>query len=320
MKKSLLAAACVASGVLAACGGAEGLESVEHEQVPLATRVDKYTAHQALDTLNDIGGYAPPLPSNTPDALLNITFDGLPYNLRTLLANASDPYRTTKAYINGVLRTGPTVASPLPFGNAYPGAPSTFQPVSLFPEYTRSAPAAQVYECRSNGSGGYAWTFIRPEASLTPVTTQPIRNPDSVSFDHFRYPGGITYVREFPVTPPAGPAWRLSSPAYNDGITTWGQEIFVGAVDVSVPNGTGNIPLLRVRNAETAFSGVLPGPITPTARPYFETYVLRLNTQGGVAPTTGCSTAADVGRRHRSPYSCDYYFIQVIETAYYNNG
>ncbi len=38
------------------------------------------------------------------------------------------------------------------------------------------------------------------------------------------------------------------------------------------------------------------------------TFIQRVNTAGGLAPTTGCSSAADVGKTAFVPYSADYIF------------
>jgi len=35
-----------------------------------------------------------------------------------------------------------------------------------------------------------------------------------------------------------------------------------------------------------------------------------LNTSGGLAPTTGCSSLADVGNKAFVPYSADYFFYR----------
>lgn len=40
------------------------------------------------------------------------------------------------------------------------------------------------------------------------------------------------------------------------------------------------------------------------------TYIQRLNTAGGVAPTTGCTTTVDIGNRAYAPYTADYYFYK----------
>jgi hypothetical protein len=41
------------------------------------------------------------------------------------------------------------------------------------------------------------------------------------------------------------------------------------------------------------------------------TFIQRLNTSGGVAPATGCSSTADVGKQAFVPYTTDYYFYKA---------
>jgi len=40
------------------------------------------------------------------------------------------------------------------------------------------------------------------------------------------------------------------------------------------------------------------------------TFIQRLNTSGGVAPSTGCSSPADVGTVAFVPYTADYFFFR----------
>jgi hypothetical protein len=40
------------------------------------------------------------------------------------------------------------------------------------------------------------------------------------------------------------------------------------------------------------------------------TFVQRLNTTGGLAPSTGCSSLTDVGNQAFVPYTADYFFYQ----------
>lgn len=43
------------------------------------------------------------------------------------------------------------------------------------------------------------------------------------------------------------------------------------------------------------------------------TYIQRLNTSGGVAPTTGCSSPANIGVQAFVPYAADYFFFRRSE-------
>ena len=42
------------------------------------------------------------------------------------------------------------------------------------------------------------------------------------------------------------------------------------------------------------------------------TFVQRLNTVGGLAPSTGCTMSQQVGSRALVPYSADYFFYKAI--------
>jgi len=61
-----------------------------------------------------------------------------------------------------------------------------------------------------------------------------------------------------------------------------------------------------------ARAGVQPGP-TGGDRLTKTTFVQRVNTAGGVAPATGCETAADVGRKAFVPYTADYFFYRSTD-------
>lgn len=60
--------------------------------------------------------------------------------------------------------------------------------------------------------------------------------------------------------------------------------------------------------------GAKAGPIgsdTLTAT----TYIQRLNTSGGVAPSTGCTSSTDVGNQAFVPYTADYFFYTNSKVA-----
>jgi hypothetical protein len=283
ISKALALCACT----LAGCGSGE-LEPLDDSQL-------------ALLALQQLTRYAPSyLPGPVPQELLQVTMGGAEYDIGELLGRPAGarPY----ARIAAAYRASATPENPPPWGQ-----PS----LAVVPDYTLTAPAAQVYECRQEGSG-YAWAFLGPEAGLQPIATQPIPGLSELVLDHFRYPGGIDFGPPTG-TPPAGPVWRVSAPALNQGSPMFGQTLFIGAIEALADNGPGNIPLLRVANVARIDQGV---PIDPFSRTLPDGlragFVLRLNTMGGVAPATGCGAAADLGQRYRSPYVADYYFINVI--------
>jgi len=55
-----------------------------------------------------------------------------------------------------------------------------------------------------------------------------------------------------------------------------------------------------------------PGP-TGGTKLLRATDIQRLNTEGGVAPSTGCSTAKDIGNKAFVPYKADYFFYEQIK-------
>ncbi|MFE8596408.1 DUF3455 domain-containing protein [Archangium violaceum] len=259
------------------------------------------TARAATEATRQISQYAPVgLPGNVPEVLLQVTLGGAQYDLRDLLGRPSGS--RPSARIVSAYKTVDTPAEPPPLGTPA---------MSIMPDYTRSASAAQVYECRQSGSG-FAWVFLQPEAGLEPLTTQPVQALETLTLDHFRYPGAIDYGPPTG-TPPAGASWRVSAPALDTGVPTFGQSLFIGAVEASVPNGPDNVPLLRVANVARIDQGLPSEVFSRTSSDGTQTgYVLRLNTLGGIAPVVGCGSAEDVGKRERVPYAADYYFIDVL--------
>jgi hypothetical protein len=261
---------------------------------------DDDDAEEATEALRRISSDAPTaLPDAVPEDLLRVSLGGVDHDLRELLSRA--PGSRPSARIVAAYQTATTPLEAPPLGTST---------VSLPTDSTPSAPAAQVYVCRNSG-GVFAWSFLRPEAGLRPITTGPVPDLDELVLDHFRYPGGIDYGPPTG-TPPVGPAWRVSAPALNQGVPTSGQTLFIGAAEASVPNGAGNVPLLRLSNAARIDQG-LPSDVfsRTTSDGSQRGYVLRLNTLGGLAPTSGCEDAADEGTLERVPYSADYYFIEV---------
>ena len=90
----------------------------------------------------------------------------------------------------------------------------------------------------------------------------------------------------------AGPSWTAA-----DASTVVGTRV------ASAPAPTeGAIPWLLLRASST--SGPPGGTFTQT------TYIQRINTTGGLAPSTGCD-AAHVGATVAIPYTADYYFYRA---------
>jgi hypothetical protein len=145
------------------------------------------------------------------------------------------------------------------------------------------AVGTQAYICLPSASG-FAWTFFGPQATLfnkndKQVTTHFLsRNPFESD------------------TPRA--TWQHS----RDTSAVWGAAI----ASSSDPNfvAPGAIPWLLLHVV-----GTQDGP-TGGDKLTASTFIQRLNTSGGVAPSTGCSLSTDVGKTALVPYTADYFFYK----------
>jgi hypothetical protein len=180
------------------------------------------------------------------------------------------------------------------------------------------AVGTQGYVCLPTSTGA-SWTVngSRPEATLSASSsgqemegkhraakaekTKTARKED-FEITHFLSPD--TNPNEFAPTPlPFGsPTWRSS----RDGSVVWAKAMtpsVASGSDASCPNaGAVACLLLQSIGSKTGPSG--DGVMTQT------TFIQRLNTNGGSAPTTGCSASTDVGKQTLMPYTADYYFFR----------
>jgi hypothetical protein len=107
----------------------------------------------------------------------------------------------------------------------------------------------------------------------------------------------------FSPNPHEGGTIRATWQHARDTSTVWAQATHHPSNDPAFV-APGAIPWLLLQRV-----GAQPGPSggdTLTAT----TYLQRLNTAGGVAPSTGCASAADVGAKAFVPYSADYLFYR----------
>ena len=77
-----------------------------------------------------------------------------------------------------------------------------------------------------------------------------------------------------------------------------------GVIRATQPGGSDNLPWAAMRAVPTGDSGMFAGVTT----------IQRVNTSGGVAPSTGC-TAATIGNETRVNFSADYYFYKRRGTS-----
>ena len=156
------------------------------------------------------------------------------------------------------------------------------------------AVGTQNYVCLPSGSG-FAFTLFTPEATL-------FTDDDKQVITHFFSPNLSPIPPEVRDTIRA--TWQ-----HRDTSTVWA---------AATPDTTSTDPafvapgavawmLLKVVGAQDGPTG--GHTLTPT------TFVQRLSTSGGVAPSTGCASSADVGHEAFVPYTADYFFYKGPESA-----
>lgn len=159
------------------------------------------------------------------------------------------------------------------------------------------ATGTQGYVCLPTSTGA-SWTVnaSRPQATL--FTT--FGNFSQQILTHFLSPD--TNPNQFAPNPlPFGsPTWQSSF----DSSVIWGNKLasITAGTDPSCPT-SGAIPCLLLQ-----VIGSQNGPSYPFGILTNATYVQRLNTTGGSAPSTGCAVSTDVGGQVLVPYTADYYF------------
>ncbi|HEX4771487.1 MAG TPA: DUF3455 domain-containing protein [Bryobacteraceae bacterium] len=203
------------------------------------------------------------------------------------IASAQDLYQDKKDEV---------ASSPL----ATQGTPDAITPPQGNSEFLVShGVGTQGYVCLPSGTGA-SWTVnnARPEATLfvnlfggaLQIITHflsPVENPNDVGPQPPRF-GDATWQSSF------------------DSSRVWAQKTraISAASDASCPN-TGAIDCLLLQTIGTKQGPTGGTTLTKT------TFIQRLNTKGGSAPGTGCSTAADVGKQTLVPYSADYHFFHA---------
>jgi hypothetical protein len=129
---------------------------------------------------------------------------------------------------------------------------------------------------------GFAWILFTPEATL-------LNDHGKQLITHF-----------FSPNPEENGTIRATWQDSRDGSTVWGGRAIVFPDPPIVAQGA--VAWLLLPEA-----GVQEGPtggdtLTKT------TFIQRLNTAGGVAPSDGCARSTDVGAKAFVPYTADYFF------------
>jgi Protein of unknown function (DUF3455) len=150
------------------------------------------------------------------------------------------------------------------------------------------AVGTQDYICLPSGSG-FAWTFFGPQATL-------FNDDDKQVITHFLSPN--PFESEMPRA-----TWQHS----RDTSTVWAFATLVTTSSDPVFVAPGAIPWLRLQVV-----GAQDGP-TGGDKLLETTFIQRLNTSGGVAPSTGCTLATDVGKKVLVHYTADYFFYKATK-------
>ena len=140
---------------------------------------------------------------------------------------------------------------------------------------------SQNYVCQPTTSlGPVAWTLFTPQATLFDDQREQL-------ITHFSSPNpdesGMVRV-----------TWEDSA----DTSTVWAQGIAFATVKSDA------IPWVKLQ--------VVGNRVGPTGgNTLFDTtFIQRVNTEGGLAPATGCDIPTDVGRKRFVPYTADYFFYR----------
>jgi len=154
-----------------------------------------------------------------------------------------------------------------------------------------SAIGTQNYICQSSDSG-FFWKFLGPQATLF------------ANFQVGRFAVSQQITTHFLSSNPAEgglarPTWQGSA----DTSSVWAKA--VGSSTNPAYVAPGAIPWLLLQIVGTQQGPMGGSFLTGT------TYIHRVNTSGGVAPSTGCSAAANVGVLALVPYTTDYYFYKA---------
>jgi hypothetical protein len=145
------------------------------------------------------------------------------------------------------------------------------------------AVGTQNYTCLPSASG-FAWTFFGPQATL------------------FKDNGGQIITHFLSPNPDENGTARATWQHSKDTSTLWAAAIASSSDPKFVAPGA--IPWLLLRVV-----GDQPGP-SGGDQLLETTHIQRLNTSGGVAPSTGCSRSTDVGTKALVYYTAQYVFYK----------
>ena len=143
----------------------------------------------------------------------------------------------------------------------------------------------QNYICLPSGAS-FAWSLFTPEATL-------FNDDNDQIITHYFSPNPETNIIRA--------TWQ-----YRDTSTVWAAAILASSDANFVKLGA--IPWVKLQ-VEKAVDGPNGGDKLSET-----TFIQRLNTDGGSAPSTGCAQASDIGKKAFVPYTADYFFYKKIDS------
>jgi len=143
------------------------------------------------------------------------------------------------------------------------------------------------------GEPRFAWTLFTPQATLH---AQNLKQIATHYFSANPYEPSPSAFTEGPIRA----TWQHSK----DTSTVWGKVVPGDSSSDAAYVAQGAIPWLRITVVGREDGPTGGDTLSPT------TYIHRVNTTGGVAPSTGCASPSDVGRQAFVPYTADYYFYE----------
>ena len=178
------------------------------------------------------------------------------------------------------------ISQPALAGITPPSVPENIEaPEGNVPFLLGHATGTQNYVCLPSGKR-FAWALSTPQATAFDDDGRQI-------ITHFFSPN--PYENEV-----VRPMWQSS----RDTSGVWARAIQNSSDPGYVAPGSVVWLLLQTTGAQVGPTG--GAMLTRT------TYIQRVNTTGGVAPSSGCSQSDDVGARAFVPYTADYYFYTDV--------
>ena len=160
------------------------------------------------------------------------------------------------------------------------------------------AVGTQNYVCKPSGAG-VAYVLFTPQATLFGEDGGQVIN-------HFNSPNPLEPNTDPKVVAPEGTiraTWQ-----YRDTSRVWAK---IHANDpITLKKGAVTVDTSAIAWLLLDRVGSLDGP-TGGDKLTDTTFVQRLNTKGGLAPATGCSSLTDVGNTAFVPYTADYFFYKA---------